>query len=166
MVIIILHTLMISEIQPLMCIEKIGDFKNACVEDVLRKTINMQIYDTRKIQGVVSDLKSIKVASFSNKNGLTDFEKSTKVCRIVDMLLLPLYYIWEHCCNRDLEELKFEKHLNKPYQKFVKNPLTRTWQLYLLVSVKVTIENKLERKDLPKEIMEIYGHFLNRHKIS
>jgi hypothetical protein len=124
------------------------------------KHLNMQIYDTKKIQDVVSSLKGIKEASFSNKEGLIDFKKSTETCRIIDTLILPLYYIWEHCCHRNLGELMFEEHLQKAYQRFMQNPLTNTWELYLFVSIKTPFKNELGKKNLSKEIIEIYNLLL------
>lgn len=151
---------MISETQPSMYI-KVDNLRNAGVQHVLRKISNMQIYDTNKIKDVVSSLKRIKAASFSNKEGLIDFKKSTETCRIVDTLILPLYYIWDHCCHRNLDELSFEEHLQQAYQRFVQNPLTTTWELYLFVAINTQLNNELGMKNLSKEIIEIYNQLLN-----
>ena len=159
MVISILHIQMISETQPSMYI-KVDNLRNAGVQHVLRKISNMQRYDTKKIQDVVSSLKGVKAASFSNKEGLIDLKKSTETCRIVDTLILPLYYIWDHCCHRNLDELSFEEHLRKAYQKFLQNPLTNTWELYLFVSIKTPFKNEFGKKNLSKELKEIYNQFL------
>lgn len=150
---------MISETQPSMYI-KVDNLRNAGVQHVLRKISNMQRYDTKKIQDVVSSLKGVKAASFSNKEGLIDLKKSTETCRIVDTLILPLYYIWDHCCHRNLDKLSFEEHLRKAYQKFLQNPLTNTWELYLFVSIKTPFKNELGKKNLSKEIIEIYNQLL------
>ena len=123
----------------------------------------MQIYDTNKIQEVVSSLKKIKAASFSNKEGFIDFKKSTETCRIIDTLILPLYYIWEHCCHRNLGELRFEEHLQKAYQKFEQNPLTNTWELYIFISIKTPFKDELGNKKLSKDIIDIYNQLLEKN---
>ena len=58
---------------------KVANTRYAGAQHVPRKKINMQIYDTKKIKDVVSSLKRIKAASFSNKEGLIDFKKSTEI---------------------------------------------------------------------------------------
>ena len=140
---------------------KVVNSKYAGAQHVPRNKFNMQIYDTNKIKDVVSSLKRIKAASFANKEGLIDFKKSTETCRIVDTLILPLYYIWDHCCHRNLDELSFEEHLQQAYQRFVQNPLTTTWELYLFVAINTQLNNELGMKNLSKEIIEIYNQLLN-----
>lgn len=154
---------MISEGQPSTYI-KVGSRRNAGMHNVSRKLLNMLTYDTNKIKEIVSSLKRIKIAAFSNKSGLIDLKKSTETCRIVDTLVLPLYYIWDRCCHRDLGELNFEEHLQKAYKKFVQNPLTNTWELYLFVSIRCPFKNGVEQKRLSKEITYIYGQFLGTNK--
>lgn len=127
---------------------------------VSRKLLDMLTYDTNRIKEVVSSLKSVKAAAFSNKAGLIDLKRAVETCRIVDTLALPLYYIWDRCCHRDLGELNFEEHLQTAYQKFVRHPLTHTWELYLFVSVRIPLRNGMGKKNLSKEIAEIYDQLL------
>jgi hypothetical protein len=42
----------------------------------------------------------------------------------------------------------------------VQNPLTNTWELYLFVSIKTPFKNELGKKNLSKEIIEIYNLLL------
>ena len=126
------------------------------------KQLNMK-YNEDKIRTIVSDLKEVKTQSFKSVNGLTDFKKVTETCRIIDTFILPLYYIWEHYCHRQLKELDFEAHLDKPYKKFILNPLTNTWELYLFISIKKTFEDLLQNKRLSKELPCIYKEFIDNY---
>lgn len=141
-------TLMISETPQLTFIEK----------DV------MLIYDTGKILDIVTILKEIKASSFSSKDGLVDFQKVTETCRIVDALMLPLYYIWENYCHQQLEDICFEEHLRKPYEKFIQNPITYTWELYIFITLKEPIPKQLSRKKAFKEIAYLYKELIDFFK--
>lgn len=116
-----------------------------------------------KIRTVVSDLKLAKALSFQCTNGITDFKKVTEKCRIIDTFILPLYYIWEHFCHRQLNELAFEEHLDKPYKRFKQNPLTNTWELYLFISVQIPFDDVLQNKRLSKELPFIYKKFIDNY---
>ena len=118
-------------------------------------------YDTEKIHTIVSDLKEAKTKSFQSINELADFKKVTETCRIIDTFILPLYYIWEHCLHRQLKELGFEEHLEKPYQRFLQNPLTNTWELYLFISIKTPFEDVIRNKKLSKELAIIYKELVD-----
>lgn len=123
----------------------------------------MQRYDTQNIRNTISGLKEIKTSAFVNKNGLVDFRQVREICRIIDTLTLPLYYIWEYDCHRQLAELDFEKHLEKPYKKFLHNPVTNTWRLYLLVSAESIFSNRLGK--LSDDVRNIYKFFLEHYEV-
>ena len=126
----------------------------------------MHTYDTGKIQDVVTNLKKIKASSFSCSDGPIDFHIVTETCRIVDTLMLPLYYIWEYCCHQQLEDICFEEHLRKPYQRFMKNPITYTWELYIFITLKETIPKELAKKKVYKEITTIYKELIDDYKMA
>jgi len=44
--------------------------------------------------------------------------KVTGYVNIIDLLLLPLYYAWEHLNYGTLDEVKFETYLKKSYKRF------------------------------------------------
>lgn len=124
----------------------------------------MLLYDTDKIYTLVSDLKEIKAHSFINGSNLFNFKQAVETCRIIDTFILPLYFIWELRCNRSLQDIGFEEHLEKPYQKFLMNPLTNTWELYLFISIKTPFENILGDRNLSKEIKKIFKQLLDTEK--
>ena len=119
-------------------------------------------YDMDKIRTIVTDLKAAKAQSFKSVNGL-NFKKVAETCRIIDVFILPLYYIWEHFCHRRLKELDFEEHLDKPYKRFKQNPLTNTWELYLFISVINAFEDVLQNKKLSKELPYIYKKLIDNY---
>ena len=51
--------------------------------------------------------------------------------------MLPLFYIWEHRCHQNIQEIDVEKYLRKPYKKFSQNPLTYTWVFYLFLKLDI-----------------------------
>ena len=123
----------------------------------------MHISDTAKIRDAIENLKKIKAASFSCNDGLVDFHAVTETCRIIDTLMLPLYYIWEHCCHKQLKDICFEEHLRKPYNKFRQHPITHTWELYLFVSLEATETKYLSRKKSYKKVSSIYKELIDAH---
>ncbi len=124
----------------------------------------MPAYDTNKIHDAVLALKEIKKTSFLKKDGIANFKQAKETCRIIDTFILPLYYIWEHKCHRELTELDFEAHLKSAYQKFMKNPLANTWELSIFISIDTPFGKEFNNKNLSKNILEIYQQFLNTKK--
>lgn len=126
----------------------------------------MLIYNSRKILDIVTILKEIKTSSFSSKKGPVDFHNVTETCRIIDTLLLPLYYVWEYCCHQQLKDISFEEHLRKPYQKFIQNPITYTWELYIFITLKEPIPRQLTKKGVCKEISNVYKELIDDYKMT
>ena len=118
------------------------------------------MYDVDKIHDVVTNLKKIKASSFSRNDGPIDFQIVTETCRIIDALMLPLYYIWEHGCHQQLEDISFEDHLKKPYQRFIQNPITYTWELYIFVTLKEPIISQLTQENIYNDISFIYKELI------
>ena len=95
----------------------------------------MCVYNSNRIQKTIVSMKEIKKSSFYTNNDSLDFKKVLETCRIVDTFLLPLYYIWEHCCHRQLKEIEFEEHLMKPYIIFNQAPITYTLEMFLYITL-------------------------------
>lgn len=81
----------------------------------------------------ISILKSQKRKCFLIDDSMIDFNAVQKTCREVDILLLPLYFAWEHLYKQKLSDVQFESHLKKPYAKFSQRPKTATWKILLLL---------------------------------
>lgn len=123
----------------------------------------MLIYDTKRISNAISRLKKAKAASFVCRSGLADLNKAKETCRIIDTLILPLYYIWEHCCNRRLVDLDFEPHLVRAYEKFVRHPVTNTWNMLLFIQVEPSMKKIFGQWDISQEIIVIYKSFISAY---
>ena len=118
----------------------------------------MQNYDVKKIQEIIVNLKEIKTSSFTQKDGMADFQRVKDTCRMVDTFMLPLYYIWEHYCKRQLTEASFEEHLRLPYRKFTLDPKIYTWELYLFVLIN---NSNLISKHIRKKLLDTYKTFID-----
>lgn len=121
----------------------------------------MDLSDAQKILALVSDLKEVKDRSFMNESGLADFKQAIETCRIIDIIILPIFYLWDQYYHRQLNELGFEEHLWIPYQKFLKDPLTKTWELYLFISIKTPFDSIFNNKNLLKDLKELYKQLLD-----
>ena len=120
--------------------------------------------DTNRLQNVIVGLKKVKASSFIKKEGLFNIQDVIEICRITDTIMLPLYYIWEYYCHRQLNELCFEEHLRKPYQRFLKNPIAYTWEMFILISLCIPFNDYLWKESVYSEIIDIYKDFLEYYK--
>ena len=126
---------------------------------------DMCVYNSNRIQKTIVRMKEIKKSSFYTKNDFLDFKKVLETCRIVDTFLLPLYYIWEHCCHRQLKEIEFEEHLMKPYILFNQAPITYTLEMFLYITLCTQFVKCFGEKNVC-EIESIYKKFLENSKLN
>lgn len=125
----------------------------------------MGVYNSNRIQKTIVGMKEIKKSSFYTKNDSLDFKKALETCRIVDTFLLPLYYIWEYCCHRQLKEIEFEEHLMKPYKIFNQAPITYTLEMFLYITLCTQFVKRLGKKNI-SDIEIIYKKFLENSKMN
>jgi len=97
----------------------------------------MNDVNPQMIKDTLSSLRNIKSSLFLTKNAKPNFKSVMVVCRFVDMLMLPLLYIWEYRYHKSISELGVEKHLMEPYERFLQDPLAYTWKSYLFVQLGV-----------------------------
>ena len=76
--------------------------------------------------------------------------------------MLPLFYIWEHRCHRNIQGLFIEKHLRKSYKKFSLDPLTYTWEFYLLLKLDIPCQISTQVKE---DILSVYESMLIQYEI-
>ena len=118
------------------------------------------MYNPKMIKDTLSELRNAKTSVFLNKNGLTNFKNIVETCRIIDTAMLPMFYIWEHYFHRKLIEIKVEKHLEKPYERFSKNPITNTWEFYLFLKIGISCSIP---KDVRNNLLYIYEPLINNN---
>jgi hypothetical protein len=110
------------------------------------------------IKDTLSSLRNVKSSLFLTKKVKPNFKNIIEVCRFIDVLMLPLFYIWEKCCQKNILELGVEKHLTKPYERFLHDPLSYTWKFYLFL--KLGIPSQLSTKTR-KKVLSAYELLIN-----
>ena len=75
--------------------------------------------NSQLIKETILNLRNYKISVFLNKDDISDIKSIVEICRIIDISMLPLFFIWEHRCHRNIQGLFIEKHLRKSYKKFL-----------------------------------------------
>jgi hypothetical protein len=95
-------------------------------------------YNPQLIKATLLSLRNAKISAFLSQKNLKDFRTVVETCRIIDSAMLPLFYIWEHICQRNLSEIHIERHLKKAYLRFLEDPFTNTMKFYLLLKIGIS----------------------------
>lgn len=103
-------------------------------------------------------LKEQKRKCFDIEAGIVNFKVVQETCREMDILLLPLYFVWEHVFKRNLCEVQFELHLKNSYLRFSLEPKRITLKILLLLFPSIS-ENF--SSDTRKELLCIYSSIVN-----
>ena len=121
------------------------------------KALVMNNYDPELIKEIISSLRSSKTSVFYNKNDGVDFKSVVETCRIIDAAMLPLFFIWEYCCHRQLSEICMEEHLRIPYEKFLRDPIANTFEFYFFLRIGVSCSMPVSKKN---KVLSIYERIL------
>lgn len=121
----------------------------------------MNTVNPQTIMETLSSLRRIKSSIFSKKDEKLDFKDVVEVCRFIDITMMPLFYIWDKCFHRDLLELGADIHLIKPYKRFLLDPLTYTWELY--VFIKIGLPRQMPTM-IRNKVLSAYEHILVSYK--
>lgn len=116
----------------------------------------------QQIKEALSSLRNVKSSLFTNEKEKLDFRVIVETSRIIDVSILPLFYIWEHLYHRKLSEVGAEKHLMKPYEKFSQDPIAYTWESYLFL--KLGLPGQMSDGDRDK-VLTVYESLFNSAKI-
>ena len=116
--------------------------------DIIMAHCNPQL-----IKESLSNLRSVKTSVFLNKNVKADFKSVVETCRIIDVVMLPLFYIWAHCYHRELSEVCMEQHLKKPYERFLRDPFSNTFESYLFLRID---ESDMMPPNIKRKVLTIY----------
>lgn len=84
--------------------------------------------------------------------------KVTGYVNIIDLLLLPLYYTWEHLNYGTLDEVRFETYLKKSYNRYCHSAKRYTRKL-------VAVLNKASYRGLSPEIKTIIESLIKSYSI-
>ena len=115
----------------------------------------MNVKDSYSIEETLSDLKIIKSSLFFNLH--LNMKSTIETCRLIDVIMFPLYYIWEYKYHKNVSELNMEKHLMKSYKRFLQAPIINTWQFYSFI--KLGIPYQIHKKTREK-VLSIYESLL------
>ena len=124
----------------------------------------MNDVNPQMIKDTLSSLRNVKSSLFLTKKASPNFKNIVEVCRFIDVLMLPLFYIWEYCCQKSILELGVEKHLMKPYERFLHNPLTYTWKFYLFLKLGIPSQMSTKTRE---QVLSVYETIIlenNCHK--
>ena len=106
--------------------------------------------DKAGIYTQIQSLKATKKATAKDSCAL-ELIRTTGYVNIIDMLLLPLYYTWEHSKYGTLEEVSFENYLLKAYTNQIVLILKRT-------SVKRSLSQ--DTKYIVNSLLETYSNII------
>ena len=126
----------------------------------------MERRDINIVHDTIFSLKEAKQKSFLQLKDVNLLQSTMEDCRIIDMMLMPLYYVWEHVLSQNLSDVKIEQHLSDPYKRFSLSPVTITWELYLLVAVRMKMPRFLRNKKTIENMLQIYEVLINTKETS
>lgn len=106
----------------------------------------------------ISLLKEQKRKCFDIETGIVNFKVVQETCREMDILLLPLYFVWEHIIKRNLCEVQFELHLKNSYLRFSLEPKRITLKILLLLFPTIAENFSANTR---KELLFIYLSIVN-----
>jgi hypothetical protein len=117
------------------------------------KVYLMRVASMKIVKKNIWVLKDQKKKCFLANDRMVDFKVVLETCREMDILLLPLYFVWEHIYKQKLSDVQFEPHLWKPYSNFSLMPRTTTWIILLLLFPEISSHFSIDTK---KELLCIY----------
>lgn len=123
----------------------------------------MRKANTKIVKENISLLKEQKRKCFDIEAGIVDFKVVQETCREMDILLLPLYFVWEHMFKRNLCEVQFELHLKNSYSRFSLEPKRITLKILLLLFPAISENFSANTR---KELLCIYLSIVNSIKES
>lgn len=112
--------------------------------------------DKESVYAQIQSLKASKKEAFMD-NYAIELIRTTGYVNIIDMLLLPLYYTWEHSNFGTLDDVRFEKYLMNAYHLYCLSTKDYTSQIVLILkktSVQKTIS--LETKIIVESLLDTY----------
>lgn len=115
--------------------------------------------DKEGIYSQIQSLKSFKKGTAKDSSAI-ELIKSTGYVNIIDMLLLPLYFSWEHSKFGTLEEVAFETYLINAYCLYTHSKRKCNNQLIKILK-KTSHRRNLshDTRNLVNSLIETYSNF-------
>ena len=99
------------------------------------------LMDKESVYTQIQSLKASKKEVFKD-NCAIELIRTTGYSNIMDMLLLPLYYAWEHSDYGTLDQVGFEKYLTNAYHLYCLSTKDYTSQIVLILK-KASLQKRL-----------------------
>ena len=113
------------------------------------------------LYSLILELKEIKKGTSSMDSCAIELIRTTGYVNIVDMLLLPLYYTWEHSHYGTLDDVGFETYLMKAYLRYrlsTKDYTDRIVSVLMKTASKGNLTGKTQT--MVNSLIEIYSFTL------
>ncbi len=122
--------------------------------------IKIILMDKAGIYTQIQSLKATKKATAKDSCAL-ELIRTTGYVNIIDMLLLPLYYTWEHSKYGTLEEVSFENYLLKAYNRYCLSTKAYTNQIVLILK-RTSVKRSLSQdtKYIVNSLLETYSNII------
>lgn len=118
------------------------------------------LMDKEGVFAQIQSLKASKKGAFKD-NCATELIRTTGYVNIIDMLLLPLYYTWEHSNFGTLDDVCFEKYLMNAYQLYCMSTKDYTSQIVLILKknfVQKGLSN--DTKEIVELLLDTYSNII------
>lgn len=83
--------------------------------------------------------------------------KVTGYVNIIDLLLLPLYYAWEHLNYGTLDEVRFETYLKKSYKRYCHSAKRYTREMVAILKRASSLGLSQETKTIIESLIKTYS---------
>lgn len=117
--------------------------------------------DKESVYAQIQSLKASKKEVFKD-NCAIELIRTTGYSNIIDMLLLPLYYIWEHSDFGTLDDVCFESYLMNAYHLYCLSTKDYTNQIVLILT-KSSVQNNISKETKMKiaSLLDTYSNMID-----
>ena len=84
--------------------------------------------------------------------------KVTGYVNIIDLLLLPLYYAWEHLNYGTLDEVRFETYLKKSYKRYCHSAKRYTRKIVTILNIASSGRLSQETQTIIESLIKTYNN--------
>lgn len=112
----------------------------------------------KEVYTQIQSLKAAKKGAFNDSCAI-ELIRITGYANIVDILLLPLYYTWEHFEYGTLEQVCFESYLRNAYSLYCLSTKDYTRQIVLILK-ECSVQENLSHgtKKQVNSLLETYSY--------
>lgn len=122
--------------------------------------IKIIMMDREEVYSQIQSLKAAKKGAFKDSCAI-ELIRSTGYANIIDMLLLPLYYTWEHYEYGTLDQVAFENYLTNAYHLYCLSTKDYITQIVLILK-KCSVKKNLSQDTKIKitSLLDMYSNIM------